>query len=52
MTTHDIGQARRLATDVLFLLNGKLHDQGAALDFFERPAMPETKAFLQGDIVE
>ena len=52
MTTHDIGQARRLATDVLFLLNGMLHDRGAAPDFFASPAMPETKAFLQGDIVE
>lgn len=52
MTTHDIGQARRLASDVLFLLNGKLHDQGQARAFFENPTTPEAKAFLQGDIVE
>jgi tungstate transport system ATP-binding protein len=52
MTTHDIGQAKRLATDVLFLLGGKLHDQGAAPGVFDAPAKAETKAFLQGDIVE
>ncbi|NNE86434.1 MAG: ABC transporter ATP-binding protein [Silicimonas sp.] len=52
MTTHDIGQAKRLATDVLFLLNGKLHDKGAAPGFFLAPGTPETQAFLQGDIVE
>ena len=52
MTTHDIGQSKRLATDVLFLLNGKLHDQGQAPAFFSNPGTPETQAFLQGDIVE
>jgi tungstate transport system ATP-binding protein len=52
MTTHNIGQAKRLASDVLFLLNGKLHDRGQAPGFFATPATPETRAFLQGDIVE
>lgn len=52
MTTHDIGQSKRMATDVLFLLKGKLHDQGKAPAFFSNPGTPETKAFLQGDIVE
>ncbi|MFK7938663.1 MAG: ATP-binding cassette domain-containing protein [Roseovarius sp.] len=52
MTTHDLGQARRLATDVLFLLNGQVHDQGPAAPFLTSPATPEARAFLQGDIVE
>ncbi|MGC1495723.1 MAG: ATP-binding cassette domain-containing protein [Sulfitobacter sp.] len=52
MTTHDIGQARRLASDVVFLLNGALHEQGSATDFFDAPKTPEAKAFLKGDIVE
>lgn len=52
MTTHDLGQARRLATDVLFLLNGKLHEAGVAPAIFSAPALPETHAFFQGDIVE
>ncbi|MEP5728503.1 MAG: ATP-binding cassette domain-containing protein [Sulfitobacter sp.] len=52
MTTHNIGQARRLATDVVFLLNGALHTQAPAEDFFSKPATPEADAFLKGDILE
>ncbi|MEP1768791.1 MAG: ATP-binding cassette domain-containing protein [Sulfitobacter sp.] len=52
MTTHDLGQARRLATDVVFLLNGKIHEQGAAPDIFSAPATPEANAFFKGEIVE
>ena len=52
MTTHNLGQARRLATDLILLLNGKVHDQGPAPVFYAQPNTPETKAFLQGDIVE
>ena len=52
MTTHDLGQARRLAQDVLFLLNGKIHEQGPSPQIFEAPRTPETKAFFKGDILE
>jgi tungstate transport system ATP-binding protein len=52
MTTHDLGQARRLATDVVFLLNGKIHEQGTAPEIFAAPTTPEARAFFQGDIVE
>lgn len=52
MTTHDLGQSRRLASDVMFLLNGQLHAQGSSETFFTSPATPQTAAFLNGDIVE
>jgi tungstate transport system ATP-binding protein len=52
MTTHDLGQGRRLANDVMFILKGVLHEQGDASDFFTAPQTPEAKSFLQGDIVE
>ncbi len=52
MATHDLGQARRLATDVVFLLGGKIHDAGPRESFFDRPRTAEVRAFLQGDIVE
>lgn len=52
MTTHDLGQARRLASDVLFLLKGQIEERGDARDFFETPTSPAAKAFLKGDIVE
>ena len=52
LATHDLGQARRLATDVVFIYNGKLHDSGQAEAFFARPNTAEAAAYLQGDIVE
>ncbi len=52
MTTHDLGQARRLASDLVFLLHGRLHEQGEASAFFATPRTSEAKAFLEGDIVE
>ncbi len=51
MTTHDLGQARRLADDVLFIFRGKIHEKGAAEGFFAAPETPEARAFLKGDIV-
>ena len=52
MTTHDIGQARRLATDILFIYRGRLHETSSATAFFEKCKTPESRAFLNGDIVE
>lgn len=51
MSTHDKGQARRLGTEALFLLWGRLHERGEADGFFAGPATAEAAAFLQGDIV-
>lgn len=52
MSTHDMGQAKRLADEVVFLLNGKVHEHTPAHDFFASPQTPEANAFLNGDIVE
>ncbi|NNE52294.1 MAG: ATP-binding cassette domain-containing protein [Sulfitobacter sp.] len=52
MTTHDLGQARRLASDVIFLLKGHLHEQSKGDAFFAGPATAEARAFVKGDIVE
>lgn len=52
MATHDMGQARRIASDVIFLLHGRIHETGPADSFFTGPFTPEAKAFLNGDIVE
>ncbi|MBL8706226.1 MAG: ATP-binding cassette domain-containing protein, partial [Rhodospirillales bacterium] len=37
MTTHDLGQARRLADEILFLHEGRLVEHGPAADFFAAP---------------
>jgi tungstate transport system ATP-binding protein len=52
MTTHDLGQARRLADRVLFLINGQVEEQGAADNFFTAPKSPGGTGFLNGDIIE
>jgi tungstate transport system ATP-binding protein len=51
MTTHDIGQARRLATDVIFMLHGKIHESGVATTVFDAPQTTELQAFYRGDII-
>lgn len=52
MATHDFGQARRLATDVVFLHKGQMLEHTPAEDFFTSPQKPQAQAFLNGDIVE
>ncbi|WP_084635029.1 ATP-binding cassette domain-containing protein [Roseinatronobacter bogoriensis] len=51
MSTHDLGQARRLAQDVAFLHRGRLIEHRSALEFFAGPAAPEARAFLAGDLI-
>jgi tungstate transport system ATP-binding protein len=51
MTTHDLGQARRLAGEVVFLHRGRVLDQAPAERFFAAPATPEAADFLRGALV-
>lgn len=52
MTTHDIGQAKRLATEVLFLYRGTLNASADAKHFFNKHVSAEATAYLNGDILE
>ena len=52
LSTHDMGQARRLADEVWFLLRGRLHEAGPAGRFLAGPSTAAAAAFLRGDIVE
>ena len=51
MTTHDLGQARRLAGDVVFLHAGRVREHTPAAAFFAGPATAEASAFLRGDLL-
>jgi tungstate transport system ATP-binding protein len=51
MATHDIGQARRLAGDIIFLGRGRQIERAAAPAFFQAPQTLEAAAFLRGDLV-
>ncbi len=51
MTSHDLGQVRRLAGEVHFLVAGRLRESASAAAFFDHPQSPLAQAFLRGDIV-
>jgi tungstate transport system ATP-binding protein len=51
MTTHDLGQARRQADEIVFLHKGRLIEHADAGRFFARPATPEARAFVAGDLL-
>jgi tungstate transport system ATP-binding protein len=51
LTTHDLGQARRLADEVWFLHRGRLLERTGAAEFFESPRSPEARAFLKGELL-
>ena len=51
MTTHDLGQARRLADEVIFINRGRIVEQTPAAQFFEAPQSAEASAFIRGDLV-
>jgi tungstate transport system ATP-binding protein len=51
MTTHDLGQARRLADDVVFLHRGRVIEHTPAATFFERPASDKAAAYLRGELI-
>jgi tungstate transport system ATP-binding protein len=51
MASHDLGQVRRLAGEVVFLARGTLCERAGASDFLDHPSTPEARAFLHGDLV-
>jgi tungstate transport system ATP-binding protein len=50
MTTHDLGQARRLADEIVFLHRGRVVEHAPAADFFAAPKSPEAAAFIRGEL--
>jgi len=50
LATHDVAQARRLASDVLFFADGHLLEQTDAATFFKRPASADAQKYLKGEL--
>jgi tungstate transport system ATP-binding protein len=50
-STHDLGQARRLAGDVVLLVNGRVAEHAPAETFFSNPSSDAARRFLAGDLV-
>lgn len=50
MTTHNLGQATRLADDIVFLADGRVQEHAPAQRFFAHPQSPAARAFMQGEL--
>jgi tungstate transport system ATP-binding protein len=50
MSTHNLGQARRLGDEVLYLHQGRVIERAVVERFFERPASAEAAAFVKGEL--
>ena len=48
IVTHNLFQARRIADDCIFMLNGQLWEQNTTEELFADPQKQETKDYLQG----
>lgn len=51
MTTHDLGQAKRMADEVIFIHRGRLLEWAPAARFFERPENDLAQAFVRGELL-
>lgn len=50
MTTHNLGQARRLADEILFMSAGRLTEHAPVEQFFAAPSTAEAAAFIKGEL--
>ena len=50
MTTHNLGQARRLGDEILFISNGRLMEHTPIDRFFRQPASAEAAVFIRGEM--
>ena len=51
MTSHDMGQVKRLADEVLFLYKGRLMEHSSVKTFFSNPKTEEGKMFAKGGLL-
>ncbi|MFM7345411.1 MAG: ATP-binding cassette domain-containing protein [Tagaea sp.] len=49
-TTHNLGQARRLSDEILFLAQGRVVERAPTSEFFKSPRSAEAAEFLQGEL--
>ena len=50
MATHNLGQARRLGDEVIYLQAGRVMERAPIEQFFARPATAEAAAFMKGEL--
>lgn len=51
LVTHNVFQAKRLASRVALMLEGRIIEVADVMSFFEQPTDPRTAAFVRGEMV-
>ena len=51
MSTHDLGQAKRLAGEIVLLHRGRLLETAPVDEFFARPRTQEARKFIAGELL-
>ncbi len=51
MSTHDLGEARRLAGDIILMHRGRIIESSAAATFFFTPQTEEARRFIGGELL-
>ncbi len=51
MSTHDLGEARRLAGEIVLIHRGRVLESGPAAEFFADPKTPEARRFIGGELL-
>ena len=51
LTTHDMSQAKRLASNIIFINKGKVIEKNSSREFFANPKSSEAKKYINGEIL-
>jgi tungstate transport system ATP-binding protein len=51
MSTHDLGQARRLGGEIVLLHRGRVIEAAPAATFFTSPRTEAARTFISGDLL-
>jgi tungstate transport system ATP-binding protein len=51
MSTHDLGEARRLAGEIVLMHRGSIVEASDAATFFSNPRTPEARRFIAGELL-
>jgi tungstate transport system ATP-binding protein len=51
MSTHDLGEARRIAGKIILLHRGRVIESANATEFLNSPKTEKAKAFLAGELL-
>jgi len=51
MSTHDLGEARRIAGEIVLLHRGRIVERAAAAEFLSSPKSSEARSFIAGELL-